>query len=62
MDRRRIFLLPGGRKPVQLRRPMGLADVQDQPPAGWCGLCGAEVYRGQVTRCDRCRTLGLGGR
>ena len=58
MDRRRIYLLPGGRKPVQARPPLGLHDPQAQVPAGWCGLCGAEVYRTGAARCDRCRALG----
>ena len=62
MERRRIYLLPGGRKPVQARPRLGLCDVQAQAPADWCAVCGAEVYGANATRCSRCRALGLGGR
>ena len=62
MENRRIYLLPGGRKPVQVRPRLGLCDPQAQVPADWCSVCGAEVYRANTARCSRCRALGLGSR
>lgn len=62
MERRRIYLLPGGRKPVQVRPRLGLCDPQAQVPAGWCCVCGAEVYGAHADLCSRCRALGLGSR
>lgn len=59
MENRRICLLPGGRRPVQAWPAAGLVDAQAQPPAGWCCVCGAEVYRYGGGRCGRCRRLGL---
>ena len=52
-----IYLLPGRRRPVRLRPELGLHDRQAGAPAGWCGRCGAEVYRWGEALCDRCREI-----
>ena len=43
-----------GRRPVRALPRLGLVDLQAQVPAGWCGSCGAEVYRPGKEYCTRC--------
>ena len=50
-----LYLQSHGRRPVRARPVLGLADGQAQVPAGWCGRCGAEVYRIGACLCGRCR-------
>ena len=51
-----IYLLSHGRRPVRAVPGIGLVDRQAEIPAGWCSLCGAEVYRPERSRCQRCRS------
>ena len=44
-----------GRYPVRCRPALGLEDPQNQPPTGWCGRCGVEVYRRGARYCRGCR-------
>ena len=53
-----ICLWSHGRRPVRAVPGIGLVDRQGGIPAGWCGMCGAEVYRPGRSRCDRCRKNG----
>ena len=55
-----ICLWSHGRRPVRAVPVIGLKDVQAEVPAGWCGVCGAEVYRPGRSRCARCRKGGTG--
>lgn len=47
-------LKPGGRRPVALRQPIGMYDVQGAVPAGWCSRCGKEVYKPRQPLCYQC--------
>lgn len=53
-----IYLWSHGRRPVRARSVTALVDRQAQLPAGWCSLCGAEVYRPGHRLCGRCRGKG----
>ncbi len=50
-----VCLWSHGRRPVRALPVIGLADRQGGIPAGWCGVCGAEVYRVGRSCCERCR-------
>ena len=43
------------RRPILLRKPLGLHDPQSLPPVCWCIRCGKEVYRQEGNLCDPCR-------
>lgn len=55
-----ICLWSHGRRPVRATPEIGMVDVQGSIPAGWCNVCGAEVYRSDRRRCGRCRRSGAG--
>lgn len=57
MKLRAIYLESHGRRPILCVQPVLPVDDQALPPAAWCSLCGAEVYRSGNRTCARCRRL-----
>ena len=53
---RTLYLKSHFRRPVRARLPLGMVDVQGAIPPGWCTLCGAEVWEGEL--CRRCEIVG----
>lgn len=50
-----IYLQSHRRRPVRLTPLLPHEDVQGAVPYGWCGCCGAEVYRQMENLCEQCR-------
>ena len=49
---RTVYLKSHYRRPVRRVRPLGSVDVQGEIPPGWCSVCGAEAWEGEL--CRRC--------
>lgn len=53
-----IYLRPGGRRPVRTGGYAAGVDMQGEIPAGWCDLCGREVYDRRKFLCEECERWG----
>ena len=53
-----VYLWSHSRRPVRAMPEPGLVDRQGGIPAGWCEVCGMEVYRSGRGKCERCRRGG----
>jgi hypothetical protein len=49
-----ICLRSEGRRPIRLQPYKAGEDLQNQAPAGWCSLCGREVYDWGKEICTEC--------
>ena len=43
------------RRPIHLGKRQFIRDIQADIPAGWCTLCGCEVFRQGEDRCIWCQ-------
>lgn len=43
------------RRPVWLGPRLGLLDMQEAIPRGWCPICGSEVFLPGTELCSRCK-------
>ena len=48
------LLNPQISQPIHHPAPWGLHDVQQDPPAAWCIVCGMEVYQSDRVLCPEC--------
>lgn len=54
MQQENLYIRKNTRQPVWPPRPIGLHDVQRDPPDAWCILCGTAVYRPDRIICIDC--------
>ena len=45
-------------RPVLIRKPWGIVDIQALPPYNWCSRCGKEVYERGRDFCLECDPYG----
>ena len=49
-----VYLRPGGRRPIWLGVRPAMRDIQADIPAGWCEVCGKEVFSVGQQLCQVC--------
>ena len=57
-----VYLEKNRRRPVRFAPYKAREDLQAAIPAGWCNLCGKEVYGYEKMVCSECERWGWGAK
>lgn len=50
-----LYLQSHRRRPIRLSPLLPHQDAQGAVPAGWCGVCGGEIYEEKEKLCYECK-------